>query len=103
MRHGSIECQLVAGVAELADATDSKSVSRKGVWVRVPPSVLRKVLGTIKQVDLVTEDLVLIWPAGQGVLHMGYVLGMYMVIFSIAVGLGVVIAIFSEKAPKRDH
>ena len=34
---------------------------------------------------------------------MGYVLGMYMVIFSIAVGLGVVIAIFSEKAPKRDH
>jgi hypothetical protein len=26
-----------AGVAELADATDSKSVSRKGVWVRPPP------------------------------------------------------------------
>jgi hypothetical protein len=29
-----------AGVAELADATDSKSVSRKGVWVRPPPPAL---------------------------------------------------------------
>ncbi len=29
----------LAGVAELADATDSKSVSRKGVWVRPPPPV----------------------------------------------------------------
>ena len=29
-----------AGVAELADASDSKSDSRKGVWVRVPPPVL---------------------------------------------------------------
>lgn len=28
-----------AGVAELADAPDSKSGSRKGVWVRLPPSV----------------------------------------------------------------
>ncbi len=28
----------VAEVAELADATDSKSVSRKGVGVRIPPS-----------------------------------------------------------------
>jgi hypothetical protein len=27
-----------ADVAELADATDSKSVARKGVWVRPPPS-----------------------------------------------------------------
>ena len=26
-----------AGVSELADETDSKSVGRKGVWVRVPP------------------------------------------------------------------
>lgn len=26
-----------AGVSELADETDSKSVVRKGVWVRVPP------------------------------------------------------------------
>lgn|GEM_PF-4291485 len=34
---------------------------------------------------------------------MGYVLGMYVVIFSIAIGLGVVIAIFGEKTPKRDH
>ncbi len=32
LRHG-------AGVAELADAPDSKSGSRKGVWVRVPPPV----------------------------------------------------------------
>ncbi len=30
-----------AEVAELADALDSKSSARKGVWVRVPPSVLR--------------------------------------------------------------
>ena len=29
----------VAGVAELADALDSKSSARKGVWVRVPPLV----------------------------------------------------------------
>lgn len=28
-------------VAELADATDSKSVARKGVWVRVPPFPLK--------------------------------------------------------------
>ena len=28
---------LNAGVSELADETDSKSVIRKGVWVRVPP------------------------------------------------------------------
>jgi hypothetical protein len=52
---------------------------------------------------LVTEDPVLIRPAGHGVLHMGYVLGMYMVIFSIAIGLGVIVVIFGEKAPKRDH
>jgi hypothetical protein len=29
---------LVADVAELADALDSKSGIRKGVWVRPPPS-----------------------------------------------------------------
>ena len=28
---------LIAGVAELADAPDSKSGSRKRVWVRFPP------------------------------------------------------------------
>lgn len=28
---------MVAGVAELADALDSKSGTRKGVWVRPPP------------------------------------------------------------------
>ena len=87
----------------MADATDSKSVSRKGVWVRVPPSVLHKVLGTIERVASVPDDPVLIRSVGYGVLHMGYVLGMYVVIFSIAIGLGVVIAIFGEKTPKRDH
>ena len=30
----------LAGVAELADALDSKSSVRKDVWVRVPPPVL---------------------------------------------------------------
>src|SRR5690606_35747157 len=35
-----------AGVAELADALDSKSSSRKRVWVRFPPPALpRKALG----------------------------------------------------------
>ena len=29
-----------AGVSELADETDSKSVVREGVWVRVPPPAL---------------------------------------------------------------
>jgi hypothetical protein len=29
----------VAGVAELADALDSKSSTRKSVWVRTPPPV----------------------------------------------------------------
>ena len=31
-----------AGVSELADETDSKSVIRKGVWVRVPPPAPNK-------------------------------------------------------------
>ena len=33
---------LEAGVAELADALDSKSGIRKGVWVRAPPPALLK-------------------------------------------------------------
>ena len=33
---------IFAGVAELADAPDSKSGDRKVVWVRVPPPVPRK-------------------------------------------------------------
>ena len=32
--------QTIAGVAELADASDSKSDGVKPVWVRVPPPVL---------------------------------------------------------------
>ena len=30
----------VSRSGEMADATDSKSVARKGVWVQVPPPVL---------------------------------------------------------------
>ena len=30
-----------AGVSELADETDSKSVVREGVWVRVPPPAVK--------------------------------------------------------------
>src|SRR5438093_901957 len=32
-------CVWCAAVAELADALDSKSSARKGVWVRFPPAV----------------------------------------------------------------
>ena len=32
-----------AGVLELADETDSKSVAREGVWVRVPPPACMKI------------------------------------------------------------
>ena len=58
-----------AGVAELADATDSKSVSRKGVWVRVPPSVLH------------TDPVLLEYEL------MGYAVGMYMVVTILAINL----------------
>ncbi len=34
--------KLVAEVAELADALDSKSSAFTGVWVRLPPSALLK-------------------------------------------------------------
>ena len=37
---------LNAGVSELADETDSKSVIRKGVWVRVPPPALENLTPT---------------------------------------------------------
>ena len=33
----SIISEIYAGVSELADETDSKSVVSNGVWVRVPP------------------------------------------------------------------
>ncbi len=33
----SIIIEIQAGVSELADETDSKSVVSNGVWVRVPP------------------------------------------------------------------
>jgi hypothetical protein len=38
---------LYAEVAELADAPDSKSGARKGVWVRFPPSALQTRLATL--------------------------------------------------------
>ena len=34
-----VSCSCNAGVAELADALDSKSSTRKSVWVRTPPPV----------------------------------------------------------------
>ena len=34
----SIESSLPARVAELAYAMDSKSIARKGLWVRIPPA-----------------------------------------------------------------
>ena len=34
---GTDKCVLYARVMELVDVTDSKSVAREGVWVRVPP------------------------------------------------------------------
>ena len=47
---------LQADVAELADAPDSKSGSRKGVWVRPPPSAIprgdRSRIGTVGQMLL---------------------------------------------------
>ena len=39
VRAQTLPFPLTAGVAESVDATDSKSVVRKDVWVRVPPSV----------------------------------------------------------------
>ena len=33
-----------AKVVELVDTSDSKSDARKGVWVRVPPLVLKKAI-----------------------------------------------------------
>lgn len=38
---GIIHCN--AGVSELVDEIDSKSIIRKGVWVRVPPPVPKKI------------------------------------------------------------
>ncbi len=35
--YGGENLNVFAGVLELADETDSKSVVREGVWVRVPP------------------------------------------------------------------
>ena len=39
MRESRIVLPPNAGVAELADALDSKSSGRKAVWVRAPPPV----------------------------------------------------------------
>lgn len=82
----------------MADATDSKSVSRKGVWVRVPPPVL-------DQWGVVSVRGV----AGRGRTHseeqhVGYVFGMFAVITMIGIGLGTIYVFFSDrtKAPS-DH
>ena len=37
-------------MSELADETDSKSVIRKGVWVRVPPPAVREI---VKNLDFI--------------------------------------------------
>ena len=68
-----------AEVAELADATDSKSVSRKGVWVRVPPSVLH------------TDPVLLEYEL------MGYAIGMYMVVTVLAINLLGIWWFYSER------
>src|SRR5277367_1982490 len=39
MQAVNLTAPYIADVAELADALDSKSSARKGVWVRFPPSV----------------------------------------------------------------
>ena len=46
-----------AGVSELADETDSKSVIRKGVWVRVPPPAFQNIHLTIKSYELYRSPL----------------------------------------------
>ncbi len=50
-----------AGVAELADALDSKSGSRKGVGVRAPPPVPQS-NDSNDLLDLVPINLVAAWP-----------------------------------------
>ena len=46
MRNGSLS---LAGVAELADALDSKSSDRKIVWVRSPPPAVRAKRGLLNR------------------------------------------------------
>lgn len=46
---------LLAGVAESVDATDSKSVIREDVWVRVPPPVFYCLASLLGQLGL-TEN-----------------------------------------------
>ena len=89
----------------MADATDSKSVSRKGVWVRVPPPVLGAVPGSTfgpvtsggipvsdsrtPRCDLLVSSCTSHWNG-----NMGYVVGMFAVVVMIGVGLGVVFTLF---------
>ena len=82
---------IAAGVAELADATDSKSVSRKGVWVRVPPSVL------VRQDSFRWRRQASWWTSGSSEgKTLGYVFGMFAVVTMIGIGLGAVFFIFGE-------
>ena len=45
---------LVADVAELADALDSKSGTRKSVWVRPPPSAPLEIKGEYQAQPIMT-------------------------------------------------
>ena len=102
----------VAEVAELADATDSKSVSRKGVWVRVPPSVFgRPEEPGSFPVDAEHRRRGFRDPRSSGRrywkgLSMGYVFGMFMVVIMLAIGLGGVFFVFggsNRSATRDDH
>ncbi len=45
----------IAEVAELADARDSNSRARKGLWVRFPPSALKNASSVFCFKDVLTE------------------------------------------------
>ena len=56
--HGLGYCarlMLAADVAELADALDSKSGIRKGVWVRPPPSAPTESTTCVELIDMLLQ------------------------------------------------